>query len=264
MKCCVFSLNETLRRNPCSQNDWGCEEFEHWWKSKSGSHTVVSASLWPRGLNPARVLRPWDSPGKNTGVGCHSLLQGIFPTQGLNPGLPCCRQIFYCMRHQGSPGIRLKFNLHIQVGWFAFLKQLLSQQGLGSLGLSWFVSVALHLEAICSKQANILSALRFLHGLKSWTDSRLPISNNPCIIFEMLSVQWISYIAIIQAQSPPNCFLITCALQRKSEQHRCLQLKMKHTIKKQRIPDSTVWEVRTFGLGFGEKNTNAHQQSFWV
>ena len=35
---------------------------------------------------------PWDSPGKNTGVGCHFLLQGIFPTQGLNSGLPHCRQ----------------------------------------------------------------------------------------------------------------------------------------------------------------------------
>ena len=39
---------------------------------------------WPRGLQPARLLCPWDSPGKNSGVGCHFLLQGIFPTQGLN------------------------------------------------------------------------------------------------------------------------------------------------------------------------------------
>ena len=161
----------------------------------------MSDSLWLHGLNPARLLCPWDSPGKNIGVGCHFLLQGIFPIQGMNPGLPCCRQIFYCMRHQGSPGIRLKFNLHIQVGWFAFLKQLLSQQGLGSLGLNWFVSVALHLEAICPKQANILSALCFFHGLKSWTDLRLPISNNLCIIFEMLSVQWTSYTTIVQAIS---------------------------------------------------------------
>ena len=45
------------------------------------------------------------SPGKNTGVGCHALLQGIFPTQGLNPGLPCCRQIVYHLSHQGSPWI---------------------------------------------------------------------------------------------------------------------------------------------------------------
>ena len=44
-----------------------------------------------------------DSPGKNTGVGCHSLLQGIFPTQGLNPGLPHGRGILYQLSHQGSP-----------------------------------------------------------------------------------------------------------------------------------------------------------------
>ena len=44
-----------------------------------------------------------DSPGKNTGVGCHALLQGIFPTRGPNPGLLHCRQILYCLSHQGSP-----------------------------------------------------------------------------------------------------------------------------------------------------------------
>ena len=44
-----------------------------------------------------------DSPGKNTGVDCHALLQGIFPSQGLNPGLPHCRRILYCLSHQGSP-----------------------------------------------------------------------------------------------------------------------------------------------------------------
>ena len=43
-----------------------------------------------------------DSPGKNTGVGCHALLQGIFPTQGSNPGLPHCRRILYRLSHQGS------------------------------------------------------------------------------------------------------------------------------------------------------------------
>ena len=41
------------------------------------------------------ILCPWNSPGKNTGVGCHALLQGIFPTQGWNSGLPHCRQILY-------------------------------------------------------------------------------------------------------------------------------------------------------------------------
>ena len=55
--------------------------------------STVSNSLRPQGLKPARFLCPWDSPGKNTGEGCHALLQGIFPTQGSKPGLPHCRQI---------------------------------------------------------------------------------------------------------------------------------------------------------------------------
>ena len=48
------------------------------------SRSVVSDSLRPNGLQPARLLCPWDFPGKNTGVGCHFLLQGIFLTQGSN------------------------------------------------------------------------------------------------------------------------------------------------------------------------------------
>ena len=55
------------------------------------------------GLQPARPLCPWDSPSKNTGVGCHSLRQGIFPTQGPNLALLYCRRILYCLSHQGSP-----------------------------------------------------------------------------------------------------------------------------------------------------------------
>ena len=47
----------------------------------------MSDSLWPHGLQPVRLLCPWDSPGKNAGVGCHALLQGIFPTQGSDPHL---------------------------------------------------------------------------------------------------------------------------------------------------------------------------------
>ena len=46
-----------------------------------------------------------DSPGKNPGVGCHALLQGILATQELNPGLPHCRQILYQLSHQGTPRI---------------------------------------------------------------------------------------------------------------------------------------------------------------
>ena len=49
-----------------------------------------------------RLLCPWDSPGKNTRVGCHFLLQGIFPSQGLNLGLLHCRQILYQLSYEGS------------------------------------------------------------------------------------------------------------------------------------------------------------------
>ena len=50
-----------------------------------------------------RFLCPWDSLGKHTGVGCHALLQGIFPTKGSNLGLLHCRQIFLSLSHQGNP-----------------------------------------------------------------------------------------------------------------------------------------------------------------
>ena len=49
------------------------------------SRSVVSNSLRPRGLEPTKLLCPWDISGKKSGVGCHSLLQEIFPTQGSNP-----------------------------------------------------------------------------------------------------------------------------------------------------------------------------------
>ena len=59
------------------------------------SRSAVSNSLGPHGLWSARLLCPWASPGKNPGMGCHSLFQGIFPTKGLNPSLPCWGQKLY-------------------------------------------------------------------------------------------------------------------------------------------------------------------------
>ena len=58
--------------------------------------------LWQKsfGLQPTRLLCPWNSPWKNTEVGCHFFLQGIFPTQVLNLGLRHCRQTFYKLSHQ--------------------------------------------------------------------------------------------------------------------------------------------------------------------
>ena len=78
-------------------------------------HSVVSNSFTIPWIVPARLLCPWilqarilewvaisylRSPGKNIGVDCHTLLQGIFSTQGWNPGLVYCRQIFYCLSYR--------------------------------------------------------------------------------------------------------------------------------------------------------------------
>ena len=74
------------------------------------SHVQLFAA---NGLWPARFLCPWNSPGKITGVGCHFLLQGIFLTQGSNPGLPHFRQILYCLSHPGSTStVGLPFTKH--------------------------------------------------------------------------------------------------------------------------------------------------------
>ena len=80
------------------------------------THSTARAVLWlvtqsrptlwdPVDCSPPGFAVRGDSPGKNTEVGCHALLQGIFPTQGSNPGLPHCRWILYHLSHQESPRI---------------------------------------------------------------------------------------------------------------------------------------------------------------
>ena len=78
--------------DPTSILGWGRSPGE------SDSSSVMSYSSWLHGL-----YSPWNSPGQNTGVGSLSLLQGIFPTQGSNPGLLHCRWILYQLSHKGSP-----------------------------------------------------------------------------------------------------------------------------------------------------------------
>ena len=80
----------------------------------------------------ARLLCPWNSPGKN-GVGCHSLFQGLFLTQGSNPSLLHCRQILYSLSHQGSPTYHLGLSQALPswgvgVGW---------GWGGGGVGVGW-------------------------------------------------------------------------------------------------------------------------------
>ena len=69
-------------------------------KVKSFSRARLFATPWT--VACTKLLHPWDFQGKSTGVGCHFILQGIFPTQGSNPGLSHCRQTLYRPSHQGS------------------------------------------------------------------------------------------------------------------------------------------------------------------
>ena len=83
-------------------------------KSESESCSVLSDSLQTQGLN-----NPWNSPGQNARVGSCSLLQGIFLTQGLNPGLPHRSWILYQLSLQGGPSSFFFF-------FFFFFKALIS------------------------------------------------------------------------------------------------------------------------------------------
>ena len=84
----------------------------------------VLVALWcpvvcdSHGLWPARLLCPWNSPGKNTGESSHSLFQGIFQTQGLNLVLPQCKWIPYNLSHQGSASF---LNFLEKNGWWIWI-----------------------------------------------------------------------------------------------------------------------------------------------
>ena len=101
------SLKPTKERS--SQTIW--HEDIYWLESLCLSLACVCAKLLqscltlcnPMDCSLPRLLCPWDSPDKNTGVGSHSLLQGIFLTQESDLGLLHCRQILYCLSPKGSP-----------------------------------------------------------------------------------------------------------------------------------------------------------------
>ena len=80
--------------------------------TQSCPHTLRFHRLWP-----ARLLCPWDSPGKNTGAGCYCLLQGIFLTQSLNPGLLHRRQILLTSESPGIPEVAHANTLGLSPPW---------------------------------------------------------------------------------------------------------------------------------------------------
>ena len=98
-----IGMEKTIDRLPqslCSCWQTALPQLKEWlWCPVPVSRSVVSDYLRLHGLSPTRLLCPGDFPGKNTGVGCHSLLWRIFPTQGSNLYY---RPILHCLNHQGS------------------------------------------------------------------------------------------------------------------------------------------------------------------
>ena len=94
------NITHTLKSYTTQTNRWYAQKlalYQQWFshlslKWKSLSHVWLFATPW--------TVCPWNSPGQNTGVGTLSLLQQIFPTQGLNPGLLQCKQILYQLSHK--------------------------------------------------------------------------------------------------------------------------------------------------------------------
>ena len=123
------------------------------------------------GLWPTRILCPWYSPGKNTGVGSLSLLQGIFLTQGSNPGLPHCRQIPYYMSHQGSPCSSFSFIQFQKLFIFCFSQVFIFKLSLSSN--SQFSSVVQSCPTLCDPMNRSTPRLPVHHQLLEFTQTHI-------------------------------------------------------------------------------------------
>ena len=112
----TVKLCPTLASSPVpSSPEWQSLKLV-FWKSFQCIYANTSKYKWSESRSvaslfatPWTIYSPWDSPGQTTGVNSLSLLQGIFPTQGSNPGLRHCRQILYQLSHQGSPWVQYTF-----------------------------------------------------------------------------------------------------------------------------------------------------------
>ena len=134
----------------------------------------MSDSLQPHGLYPARLLHPWDFPSKNSGVGCHFLLQGIFPTQELNPHLLCFLHWLVDslpLSHLGSPS-----NIYTNFFVCSKLVEVMEFQ------LSYFKSWKMMLWKCCiqyaSKFGKLSSGLRTGKGQFSFQSQRKAMPKN--------------------------------------------------------------------------------------
>ena len=151
---------------------------------------VNAAQLCLTLCNLMDLHTPWNSPGQNTGVGSLSLLQGIFLTQGSNPGLPHCRQILYQLSHKGSPRIlewvacpfsskssQPRNQTRVSCGFFFFFLSLMSP----ALAIGFFC-LFYHQHQLGSYRAVVTNYDKF-SGLKQCKLTVLEVRNLNCILW---------------------------------------------------------------------------------
>ena len=137
------------------------------------SRSVVPDSLRPHGLQPIRLFCPWDLPGKDTGVGCHLLLQGIFPTQGSNLHLLHCGQIIYRWATREAL-LSLRFQLK-----YHFLRQAYSMTILTK-----------YLPLLLSSQCNHLFSFKAIITICKYTKNVLITLSIQTKSFKWIKNQW--------------------------------------------------------------------------
>ena len=116
---------------------------------------------------------PRGSPEKNTGVGSHSLLQGIFLTQGSNPGFPHCRQILYCLSHQGNPYLaKLLFKSDGEIRTFSDKPMEKTHSSTLAWQIPWMEDPgglqSMGLQRVGHDWATSLSLFTFMHWRRKW------------------------------------------------------------------------------------------------
>ena len=166
----------------------------------SEGHSVVSDSLRPHGLHS-----PWNFPGQNTGVGSRTLLQGLFPIQGWNPGLPPCRWILYQLSHKGSPRI---------LDWVAYpffrgSSQPRDRTGVSCIAGRFFTSWA-NRGANSSGQNTGVSSLSLLQGIFPTQGLNPGLPHCRWILYQLSHkgspriLEWVAYHFSSRSSQPKN------------------------------------------------------------
>ena len=156
------------------------------WKSESENHSVVFNSFQLHGL-----YSPWDSPGQNIGVSNLSFLQGIFPTQGSNPGPPHCRWFLYQLSHKWS----LRILEWVACPFSSGSSQPRNQTIVSCIAGGFFLSTELweNISIIWTKLKNATRVLKTIHRTKSRRVQHVNEKLTIVLVVKSLKVKIVTY-----------------------------------------------------------------------